>query len=225
VAGRPRSPLLRPEFGPTLPALLRRRAGVPEPLTIAAVVAVAAVLGLVMALNQPGREVGEHLVHRGEPVYNLIYDGDALREVRPRAGELTRLEGRRGRVAIAITVRPLRLPPYRGDVAHGLLPVFASGHIERLRAAFDGFELREQLRARINGAPGFEVGFRFGPPDRRTNARDVMLLPSERDPRGAVLLSFRQTVAGTRALGAEDHRWSFLARRAFRSFTYGTGRV
>ena len=47
-------------------------------------------------------------------------------------------------------------------MAHGALPAFASEHIEELRAELPDFELVNEGRARVNGAPGYEVRFRTG---------------------------------------------------------------
>jgi hypothetical protein len=216
-------PLVLPDYRPTLPALVRRRLGLPLWLTVAVVAALAALAGLAVVLVQPGRESGEQLVHRGEPTFNLVYE-DALRVVEPGPGELARLEGRRGRVAVAVTVSPLALPSYRGDAAHGLLPAFASGHIERLRATEPAFQLREQLRARVHDAPGYEIAFRSGPRVRRTFARDILLVPAEEQTRDAVILGYRQAVRGAKPLSKADQRWTLAARKALRSFAYGTGR-
>ena len=41
-----------------------------------------------------------------------------------------------------------------GDVAHGLLPVFASEHIKELAGQNPDFALRAEGRAQVNGAPG-----------------------------------------------------------------------
>ena len=212
-----------PDYRPTLPALVRRRFGLPERLTVLMVVALAALGGLAMVLAQPGRETGERLIHRGDPQFNLVYDGP-LRSVEPRPGELARIEARRGRIAVAVVVRPLTLPAYAGDVAHGLLPAFASGYIEELAARRPGFELREQLRARVNDAPGYEVAFRQGSPRLRTFGRDLLLVPAEDQARGAVVLSFRQTVRGAKALTPAEHGFTYPAKKALRSFAYGTAR-
>ncbi len=104
----PASPL-RPGFGPTLPALLRDRLGIAPRTALLAVLAAAALLAFaIVALWLRARD--EQLVHEDPPVFNLVYDGDLLREAEPRRGEYARLEGRRGRVSVAVTVSPLRLP-------------------------------------------------------------------------------------------------------------------
>jgi hypothetical protein len=212
--------LVRPEFVPTLPALVRRRTGLPERATVALLVLALAAPGAAAVLVRPRVDGVSTLVHRSEPAFNLEFPNGALHETDPRPGELARLEGRRGRQAVTITVRPLALPPYDGDVAHGLLPVRASGHIERLAAELDGFRLRQQHRARINDAPGYEIRFQSG----STIGIDTLLVPDELEARGAIVLSLRRTVDGRMRLGKREQEFARDASEAFRSFAYGTGR-
>jgi hypothetical protein len=209
-----------PDYGPTLPTLLRRRAGVPEQLTIAVVVAAVVVLGIVMVVVRPGIEDAEQLVHEGVPVFNLLYPSGAVRPVEPRAGELVRLEGERGRQSVAVTIRPLRLPLRRGDISHAQLPVLASAHAETLRRELEGFTLVEEGRARINDAPGYEVTFTAG----RTFGSDVLLVPAEDDARGAVVISLRREIRGAAPPTDAEREFAGLARKAFRSFRYGRDR-
>jgi hypothetical protein len=215
------SSLVRPEFGPPLTALLRARAGVPAALTLALVAAVVMIGGLVALLVRPGSD-GTQLVHEGEPVFNVLYEPDALHRTAPRAGELLRLEGRRGNQAVAVTVRPLRLPAFDGDVSHALLPAFASGHVERLRAQLDGFQLQDEGRARVNDAPGYEVTFKSGDAGDVTYGSDVLLVPNEDETGGAVVISLRRHVTGR--LGKPAHELTANARKAYRSFRYGRDR-
>jgi hypothetical protein len=212
--------LVRSEFEPTLPVLMRRRTGLPERATVALLVLLLALAAVAAVLVRPRVDGESRLIHRAEPAFNLQYDNGALREVAPRGGELARLEGRRGRQAVTVTVRPLELPPYRGDVAHGLLPVHASGHIERLAREHADFRLLEQHRARINDAPGYEIRFRSG----STIGIDTLLVPDEEQRRGAVLLGLRRTVAGRPRLGTREQEFAHRTSEAFRSFAYGTGR-
>jgi hypothetical protein len=212
--------LVQPEYGPPLTVLLRKR-GVPAALTIAVVVALVVVGGLVMLLVRPGDD-GEQLVHEGEPVFNVLYRADDLRPVEPRPGELLRLEGETGRQTAEVTVRPLRLPSFGGDISHALLPTFASGHIDRLREQLPGFRLMSEGRARVNDAPGYEVVFEAGAPGDLTQGSDVLLVPSEDETAGAVLISLRRHVTGR--LGGPAHELTASARKAFRSFRYGRDR-
>ena len=212
--------LVRPEFEPTLPVLVRRRTGLPEQATIALLVLALAAAAAAAVLVRPRVDGVSTLVHRSEPVFNLRYANGALREAEPGPGELARLEGRRGRQSVTITVRRLTLPAYDGDVAHGLLPVFGSRHIERLAADLDGFRLHQQHRARINDAPGYEIRFQIG----STIGIDTLLVPDEHEERGAVVLRLRRTVRGRMRLGKREQAFARDASEAFRSFAYGTGR-
>jgi len=217
--------LVRRAFGPTLPSVLQRRFGVPRIVTLA----VAAVLGLaatavVVAAATAGRDTpGEQLIHRGEPVFNLLHTTDVVRRVPPREGELLRLEARRGRLSAEVVVLPLELPAYRGNVTRGLLPAFAVPYTARLRAELPGFQLRDEGRARVNDAPGYQIGYRARRPGERVGGRDVLLVPDETSIRGAVVLRYRQTARGGRP-GQAAVEAIGLARKAFRSFRYGTER-
>jgi hypothetical protein len=216
--------VVRREFEPTLPALLRRRAGVPERVTVALLVLVLVLAAVAALLVGPRVDSVGTLVHRSEPVFNLEYDTGALHAAAPRAGELARLEGRRGRQSVTITARPLALPSFEGDVAHGLLPVYASDHIRALAGEHDRFRLTDQHRTRINDAPGYEVRFVSGPATRPTLGIDTVLLPDEQESRGAVLLSMRRTVDGRLKLTEREKEFADRASEAFRSFAYGTER-
>ena len=69
----------RPELGPTLPGALRERFGIPPVVTlaVAGVVAAARRRGDPRRAHAPARR-GEQVVHRGAPVFNMLYPGDAM---------------------------------------------------------------------------------------------------------------------------------------------------
>jgi hypothetical protein len=211
--------IVRPEFEPTLPALVRRRTGLPERATVALLLLALVLIAAAVLIVRPRVDGVTELVHDDAPAFTLAYANGALHEADPRPGELARLEGRRGRQSATITVRPLALPAHEGDVAHGLLPVYASGHIRELAAELDGFKLLDQHRTRLNGAPGYEMRFQSG----STIGIDTVLLPEEEETRGAVLLSMRRTVDGRPRLGRREKEYADLVSEAFRSFEYGTG--
>jgi hypothetical protein len=141
----------------------------------------------------------------------------------PRPGELARLEGRRDRQAVTLTVRSLELPPHEGDVAHAFLPIYASGHIEQLASELDGFQLRAEHRARVHDAPGYEIRFRAPTPEGHVYGSDLMLLPAEDEERGALLLSLRREIAGPARLSPGEEEFADLATEAMRSVRFGTG--
>ena len=155
--------LVRPEFEPTLPALVRRRFGVRERTTIVVLLAALAALAVALLLVRPRVDRISEVVHGDAPAFTLQYRNDLLHAEPPRSGELARLEGRRGRQSVTVTVRPLELPDRQGNVAQAFLPIYASGHIERLAGESDRFQLRAEHRARVHDAPGYEIRFRTGP--------------------------------------------------------------
>jgi hypothetical protein len=215
-------PLVLPEFRPTLPDLARTRFGWRERTTIAVLVAVIVLAGVALLVVRPRVDNVTQFIHHGEPTFNLVYANNRLHRVRPQGDELVRLQGRRGRMRASIAVAPLRLPPAEGDIAHGLLPTFASRHIEELRAQLPDFELRQEGRARVNGAPGYEVRFSTGPDGHKTFGNDLMILPTEEDASGALLVTSRRTIDGSLKLGKRETSLYNASAKAYRSFKYGT---
>jgi hypothetical protein len=217
--------LVRPEFEPTLPALVRTKLGVRERTTILVLVGLLVLAGVALLLVRPRVDRIGEVVHRDDPAFTLQYRNDLLHTEEPQDGELARLAGRRGRQSVTLTVRPLELPARGGDVAHAFLPIYASGHIERLAQESDRFQLRAEHRARLHDAPGYEVRFRTGPPGRQTFGSDLMLLPSEEQTDGALLLSLRREVRGRPKLSDREEEFADLAMEAMRSVRFGTGPV
>jgi hypothetical protein len=215
-------PLVLPEFRPTLPDLARARFGWRERTTIALLVAALVLAGIALLVVRPRVDNVTQYVHHGDPTFNLVYNDNRLHQAAPQGNELVRLKGRRGRMEVTIAVAPLRLPPAQGDIAHGVLPVFASRHVEDLRAQYGSFELRQEGRARVNGAPGYEVRFATGPPGHKTFGNDLMILPTEEDAAGALLVTSRRTIDGSLTLGKREASLYNAAAKAYRSFKYGT---
>ena len=207
-----------PDFGPTLPVLLRRRFGIRERVTT--IVAVVLLVAIAVALLYSYATGPEKITYRAGPTFNLQYSGDVLSRAAPRGNELVRLEAHRGSLAAAITVTPLRLPPYAGNVTSGLLPVYEDSYVRRLRASLAAFQLRDEGSARLTDAQGYQVGFRSGPAGHFTWGRDILLVPRDEDVTEGVVLHLRYTTAGPpskRETSALDG-----VRKAFRSFNFGT---
>ena len=216
--------VVRREFGPTLPALLARRFRVPAWVTLA-VAAVACAIAVPVAIKAitGSNAPGEKVVHEGAPVFNILHP-PGIRPVEPHRGELMRLEGRRAKLDVSIVVRPLRLPPYDGDVTHGLLPVYSHGFAEAQRRILPGFRLVQEGRARVNNGVGYEIGFAAVHGGERTYGRDVLLVPDDpKEAKGFVTISLRQHKVGGR-LTKRESGFAFASRKVYRSFRYGTGR-
>jgi hypothetical protein len=217
---------VREEYRPTLPTALRGRFGIPAWVTVAvlAVLGAVVVAAVLIALVRPASP-GTKVVHAAPPVFNLLYPPGKLHRRAPFAGELLRLEGRAGKLSVAVVVRPLKLPPFAGDVTHGLLPVYADRFVAAARRAHPaGFLLTDEGRARVNNGVGYEVGYRALHPGSRFYGRDVLLVPDDpTEGKGFVELSLRQTKPGGPFVGPEKALVK-VAQKAYRSFRFGTAR-
>jgi hypothetical protein len=219
-SGAARRPeLVRPEFGPSLPTLVRKRLGVPERVTATLAVGVAVavtIAGVAIAVRGDGTK---QLVDRSAPAFTIAYTPDVVRPREPRRGERLRLAGRRGGVSAEVVVRPLRLPPYRGNVASGLLPSYAATYIDGLRRRRSRFVLRDEGNLTLGTTPGYQIGFRTGPPARRTYSREILLVPEDGGGRVGVILSVRHAKPGAAYTDA-DREYVVLAKRVMRSFRF-----
>jgi hypothetical protein len=213
--------LLRPGFGETLPALLRDRFGISPRTTLVALAVVAALAG-VAGLVVVVRSRDAQYVHRGDPVFNLLYDDARLHRTEAQAGEIVRLEGGRRRLQLAVSVRPLSVPPYRGNTGKGLLPLVAERRVTALRSHFGDMALLEEGRSTVNKSPGYQLAYRTGAKGKRTYWREIFVVPDEESPRLGAVLSFEN--ARPKRVGAAGKELIKAAKSAFRSFTFGTDR-
>ncbi len=209
---------VRPDFGPTLPALLRRRFGIRERVTIAAAVALLAAIAVALVYSYVTGP--EKIVYRAGPTFNLQYSGDVMHRVAPLDSELVRLEAHRGSLAATITITRLRLPPYAGNVTSGLLPVYEDAYARRLAESLPDFQLRDEGSARLTDAQGYQVGFRAGPAGHFTWGRDILLVSRDEDVQDGVVLHLRYSTAGP--LSKREASTLDGVRKAFRSFNFGT---
>jgi hypothetical protein len=212
----------RPDLGPTLPALVRRRFGVRERVTsVAALLLVAAVAAGLLVHSYTTRP--KQLVFRSGPTFNLQYSPHVLHRVAPKGGELVRLDAHRPKLIASITIRRLHLPPYGANVTSGLLPVFMNGYQQQLRRVESNFQLRDEGSARVNSGQGYQVGFRSGPAGHFTWGRDILLVPRDEQVRDGVVLRLRQSKVGK--VNKRDIALLDAVRRAFGSFDFGTDRA
>lgn len=217
-------PPVRPEFRPTLPELLgprlRRLSRVGVALLALAGVALVA---LLVVLGGGGGAATQTVVVRQPVAFNLVYDGDRLERAAPPAGASLLL-----RTVAAdpdpetFTVRPITLPPYRGDAA-GIEPVVASGLIAQMRRADPGFILRSESRTRINSQPGYQIQFQTRVAGRIAYGRRTILFPDEpgvREGADITVLSVRSpTIPNVDAVGSNGPM-----KQPYRSFRFGTER-
>jgi hypothetical protein len=216
----------RAEFGPSLPAWLRARFGIPPVVTLAVVgvVALAGAAAIVVAVARPAAP-GKKVVHAAPPVFNLLYQPSFMHKAPAHPGELMRIEGKRGKLSVAIVVRPLKLPHYDGDVTHGLLPVYADRFADEQAKLLPGFQLAFEGRARVNNGVGYEIGFQSVRPGKRVYGRDVLLVPDDpTEGKGLVTLSLRQTKPGGPFRKGGERNLAYQSKKAYRSFRFGTSR-
>ncbi len=189
---------------------------------IAAALVVAGVLVYALLIRDP-LDGNAQALHKGRPVFNVLYQDDIIQRVRPEPGELLRLRVRRGPLLATATVRRLHLPAYQGDVA-GFLPVFADGRARGLAQRYTGFHQDVDTRARVHTAPGYEIGFTFTTPTGIGAGTDLLVMPfDETHPRDGVVLSYRLT----KPSGRQPRRLRKAAkamRSALRSFEFGPDR-
>jgi hypothetical protein len=219
-----RGPRVKPQYGPTLPALLAprwRSASVGlRGLVVAAVAAV--VVAVVAAVVVVGARTSS-FVYRGSPVsFNFSYPR-GLRQVKPPAGADLRLEGRTpsGRLRDWFEVDPLALPPYSGEIS-GQLPVFAANYIAELVRRIPGFRLQTETKTRINLTAGYSVTYSGQIEGQLMYGRLVMLVPALTGARNGVVLNMgivpNATIDSTPdQVGSID-----VLEKPLRSFRFGT---
>jgi hypothetical protein len=215
-----RAPLLRPEFGPTLPELLSRRLRV-SPRAIGAVALAALVVALVVVKVVIDNSHDQLTVH-GKPSFNVLYDGGQLHRATPRAGELMRLAGHSRHLDAELTARRANLPPYNGDVIGGQLPLYTAQYLQRVKARLPGFALNGEGKARLNKAPGYQIAYTAGSGANHTVWRAIFVMPKADQPDQTIVLQMRQAFSGRQ--GPRDRALLAATKAAYRSLRFGTGR-
>lgn len=212
-------PVIKAEYGPTLPQLLAPRS-LPVRVAAAALAALI-VFGALYIVITTRPDENEILVR--EPItFNLIHGDEWQRVTTP--GSLVSLRHeRRGLFLDSYAVRDLRLPAYRGAVG-GTLPVYANGYAQRLRSRYSEFEFVSEGRARINNAIGYEVTFRARSGERRLYGRHYLLVEEEPEGRrrGVVLELVSTPAAGTPTATEIGNHGALKA--PLRSFRFGEDR-
>lgn len=217
VAGPP----VRPEFRPTLPELLEPRIG-RRGTVVLAVLAVVAILAVVV-LTRGGGGSTTPLVVRGPVTFNLIYDAGRLERPAPPPGASLLLRTTASDPdPETFTVRPITLPPYRGDPA-GIEPIVASGLIAQMRRSDPGFIVRSEGRTRINRQPGYQIQFQTQVGGRTAYGRRTLLFPDEpgvREGADITIVSVRSpTIPNVDAVGSNGPM-----KQPYRSFRFGSER-
>ncbi len=213
-------PVIKAEYGPTLPQLLAPRS-LPVRFAAAAVVLAIVLVAAFIAITSRAQE--EAVLVREPVTFNLVYGEQWGRVQRPGALVALRNIGERGLFLDSYTIRDLRLPAYRGVVG-GTLPVLADGYVQRLNRRYREFEQVSEGRARINNAIGYEVVFRARLGARRLYGRHYLLV--EEEPAGrrrGVVIELESTPAAGTPNAADVGAHGAL-KTPLRSFRFGEDR-
>jgi hypothetical protein len=177
--------------------------------------AAAAFLG-VRALDD-----SEHLVVDGPPQFNLVYAPSVLHREPAREDELVRLEGSRPNVSVELTVRAVQVPEAEGAaVVGGYLPILAEKRLEDLRDLYGTIGVIDEGKSRINGQPGYQIGFRAAGGKDLVFGRDAYVFEDETDVTDGLLLSMRRTIRGKQTTA--DEEFFDKVKEAFASIALGT---
>jgi hypothetical protein len=177
---------LKPQYGPTLGALLAPRWHAARllwrALVVGAGVAVLALAGYVV-LNL----LDASYSHGGPVPFSFKYKG--LYRTAPDPGgyvKVTRRPG--GRLEDSYAVAPLRLAAYQGAMT-GALPVAAGAYVQTLAHRFARFRFEGEGKTRISSTlGGYEVLYSASIDGRSMHGRDVMLLPERPGEREGVVV-------------------------------------
>jgi hypothetical protein len=215
-------PVVREEFGPTLPEVLGPRIGVRTRTLWLALAALGAVAVVVVAWLSVRPDPGRTNTVVREPItFNLLYT-DVVARVAPHPGEVLRLQTRSGPPQ-SMTVRPLRLPRYRGDVS-ATFALMSVRLIDEMRASYPGFVYRGDGRVSISKQPGYQIIFQARIGGRTTYGKRVLLVgaaePPPREALDMTLLATRSpSVPNADAVAANG-----ALKIPYRSLHFGTDR-
>jgi hypothetical protein len=212
--------VVKPQYGPTLPQLVR---GLPRASQVAVVALAALLIAGAALVAVRARPDETHVIVRGTTTFNLAYGPKLQRVSRPGALFALRRE-RHGLFLDSYVVRPLQLEPYRG-AAGGMLPVYAVHYLQRLHRRYGAFEVAGDGRTRINNAIGYQLVLRAKRGARTLYVRHLLLVPeSPEGARRGVVVELESTpAAGTpNAIGIGN---AGPLKQAMRSFRFGTSRT
>jgi hypothetical protein len=185
-----RTPPIKPEYGPPLPALVeprwRRASRTTRAAVLAGVGLIVALIVLVVVVTWP-----KSISHGGTVPFHFDY-ADHLHRVAPARGDIARVVARsRGLLAASFAVAPLRLPPYDGNL-QGELPLFANELIASLAAGYPHFALEIEGKMRNNDVPGYTIDFSATLNGRPIFGRVALLFPDHAHQRDGLKVTMLQ---------------------------------
>jgi len=210
---------VKPQYGPTLVQILARR---PLRVRIAAAVAVALLLGAILAVALIARADETEVLIREPTTFNFVY-GPQLERVSERNSIIALRHEADGLFLDSFVIRDLELPPYRGAVG-GMLPLYSNGYLPKLRARYPGFRFVGEGRARTNNGIGYQLTFTAKLGKRTLYGRHLLLVEDLPDGhRRGVIIELESTPkAGTPNANAIGTAGALKA--PLRSFRFGEDR-
>jgi hypothetical protein len=213
---------VRPEYGPTLVELARPRwRRLPRGLRIALSAGAGVVVLLAALAVLRSATADRHGVVVTKPfAFNLAFQ-PGIERVAPHRGEALRLQSIPSRSDLqSYVVKPLHLPPYRGDVSAGFLIATAT-MADQMHAADPNFLYRGEGRARVNNLPGYQLLFVTKQDGKTVFGRRVLLVPDQPGARDGADITLKSTfsaaVVNVDAVGNNG-----LLKMPLRSFRFGT---
>jgi hypothetical protein len=178
---------MKPEYGPTLGQLLAPRWRAASPLARGLVIASGVgLLALIVALALTLEN--STFSHGGRVPFSFSYRG--LYRTTPDPGGYVKLQRRRpdGQLEDSLSVEPLVLPPYSGELAVEL-PLYAASYTRELAQRHTQFVLRGEGKTKVNTVPGYNIFYTAVVEGRRMYGRDVLLLPERAGAREGVVIA------------------------------------
>ncbi len=212
--------VVKPQYGPTLPHLVRE---LPRAQQLAVIALAVLLIGGAALVAMRARPPQTHVIVRATTTFNLAY-GAQLRRVSQPGSLFALRRDRDGLFLDSYVVRPPMLPLYSG-AAGGMLPVYAEHYLERMRRRYGPSELAVDGRTRINNAIGYQLALRAKRGGRTLYVRHLLLVPvAPEGARRGVLVELESTpAAGTpNAAGVGN---AGPLKQAMRSFRFGTSRT
>ncbi|HEX2704006.1 MAG TPA: hypothetical protein VHM72_11330 [Solirubrobacteraceae bacterium] len=178
---------VKPEYGPTLPDIFELRlGGVPKRLRsiAAAVIAVAVLITVLLVVRGGARSIngGGHGVS-----FSFSYAGLQRENTPP--GQYVLLAARRaGRLAARITVGPLHLPDYAGNVI-GIEPVIAANYMRAFAVRTPGVVLQGAAPTAVDGTTGYNFTYTRRIAGSDYYGRVIFITPPGPHPRQGLTVS------------------------------------
>ena len=221
-------PTLRPEYGPTLPALLAKPLRTDQRrirLGLLLIALVVVVLAVVVSALRSGQALRDVLVR--QPVAFTLAHTDALQRVVPQSGEVLRLASPAGAdPAMTYAARPIDLGAYRGDPTASL-GLRASRDATALARALPSYASRGEGKTRVNASPGYQLSYQYRSDRTAIYAKRLYLVPPVEPGDPAPREGIELTLTGSRgavfpnvaSIGANG-----ALKQPLRSFRFGTER-